>query len=241
MKSFDELLDTLNESSKKHLAYLNGVKTHAKKMGGKWTVGGDFIQSGDRAQIAVKHYPSNKLAWHNLQGNRLKFDDFLTDHEVEEHHKLNEEYLIEYTAQDAENHVGKNVVLGNSSMSKRSGKLEKYKKLPDGRHALTINGMELHVSSHHPLLVNEDEELLIERKLIRRIRKGKMVRKLICGRGLKNVGNNKCVRMSGSEKMHRRMGMRKAIRTKKSRRGKLRRSNFLRQRSMLRRRSMGLH
>ena len=152
----------------------------------------------------------------------------------------NEEYLVEYTAQDAKNHVGKHVVLGNSTMTKRTGKLENYKKLPDGRHALTINGMELHVSSHHPLLVNEEMEQLDERKVIVRFRNGVRQRKTVCGAGMKNVGN-RCVRMSGTEKMHRRMGMRKAVRTKKRQgAGLKRRMNLKRQRTMRRRKAAGL-
>jgi hypothetical protein len=94
---------------------------------------------------------------------------------------------------------------------------------------------------HHGWEKELNEEFLIERKLIRRIRKGKMSRKLVCGKGMKNVGNTKCVRMSGQERLHRRMAVRKTVRTKRARRGKLRRSNFQRQRSMLRRKSMGLH
>lgn len=88
MKTYREFLTEAKQYSK-HLAYLNGVKTHAHKMGGKWLVGGDVPSKGDRVSIAAKEFVSGRTGWHTLKGNRLVFDDFLMDKEQEEHDSLN--------------------------------------------------------------------------------------------------------------------------------------------------------
>lgn len=88
MKTFKEFLT--EDSNTKHLAYLNGYETHARKVGGKWLVGGDVVSKGDQAFVAAKEFVSKRLAWHHLKGNRLIFDDFLTDKEIEKHNSLNE-------------------------------------------------------------------------------------------------------------------------------------------------------
>ena len=77
-------------SSDERPAYLNNQRTTARKMGGKWLVGGDVPQKGDHVAIAVKHPPmgtetEGRSAWHTLKGNRLKFDDYIENKELKEH------------------------------------------------------------------------------------------------------------------------------------------------------------
>lgn len=72
----------------KTLAILNGHKTTAVKYGRKWMVGGDFPQKGDNVIIAAWHKDEENgggfWAWHKLQGCFLRFNDFLTDSELNE-------------------------------------------------------------------------------------------------------------------------------------------------------------
>lgn len=74
------------------IAFLNGEKTTARKAGRYWLVGGDFPQSGDKVTIAAKHSDwengGRRWAWHTLKGCFLKFDDFMTDKEVNEQETL---------------------------------------------------------------------------------------------------------------------------------------------------------
>lgn len=71
---------------KKTLAILNGVNTTAVKVGRHWMVGGDFTQKGDSVIIAAWHKDIENgggfWAWHKLQGCFLRFDDFMTDAEL---------------------------------------------------------------------------------------------------------------------------------------------------------------
>lgn len=72
--------------------------------------------------------------------------------------------------------------------------------------------------------------------------KGKRRRKLICKKGYK-VGNGgrSCVRINAAEKMHRRKGMRKALRTKRGKGASLLRKTLIkRKRALKKRHSMGL-
>lgn len=75
------------------LAYLDGVKTTAKKVGRQWLVGGDFVQPGDKVQIAALFNDSvwgvKRWSWHTLKGCFLKFDDYLTEAEIAEMENLN--------------------------------------------------------------------------------------------------------------------------------------------------------
>lgn len=61
----------------KTLAILNGKETHARRINGYWLIGGDHPQKDDSVLIAAHHAETNRLAWHKLQGCRLKFQDFL--------------------------------------------------------------------------------------------------------------------------------------------------------------------
>lgn len=72
----------------KRLAYMNGHKTTACKVKGRWMVGGDFDNTGS-ITIASKDW-EGRWAWHKLMGCRLKFDDFMTDDEVAEQMVLQE-------------------------------------------------------------------------------------------------------------------------------------------------------
>lgn len=76
-----------------YLAYLNGQKTTAKKIGHRWLVGGDFVQPGDKVQIAAIYkdrvWGGSRWAWHTLKGCFLIFDDFMTDEEANEQAELN--------------------------------------------------------------------------------------------------------------------------------------------------------
>jgi hypothetical protein len=265
MKTFSEFMDYLLEDElleAKHLAYLNGVKTHAKKMGGKWTVGGDFPQSGDKVSIAAKSWKANgDLAWHTLKGSHLKFDDVLTDEEKKEHHALNED-VVPFT--HGEHHVGDEVkinkpghpmhgktgYIGNSSsipghsaweghnpesehhsVHMKDGDSFKEKDVLHVRH-LTLTGNSIHTEES----LNEDIEFIDEaRKYIIRFRAGKRQRKLMCGKGYRNVGN-RCVKQSSLEVAHRRRGHIRSSRKIRARgAGGRRRSNIKRQRTMLRR------
>lgn len=89
---------------------------------------------------------------------------------------------------------------------------------------------------------NDVEELVERRFRIKVNAKGKRRRKLICRKGYK-VGNGgrSCIRIKAAEKMKRRKGMRKALRTKKGKGAALlRRSLIKRRRAMRKRTSMGL-
>jgi hypothetical protein len=66
--------------SMKRLAFFNGIETTAQKVGGRWLVGGDVVESGS-VLIAAQDW-QGRWAWHKLIGCRLKFDDFMTDAEV---------------------------------------------------------------------------------------------------------------------------------------------------------------
>ncbi len=91
-----------------------------------------------------------------------------------------------------------------------------------------------------------DEETLNEgRKIVIRVNsKGKRTRKVICGKGMvsKRVnGSVRCIRMSGVQKLRKRLAQRKRLRTlKRKGAGAQRRLNIKRQRAMRRRKSMGL-
>lgn len=63
-------------------AYHLGAYTTAKKVGGKWMVGGDY--NGNRALIML---PDDKSwtgwGWYSLRGAVLKFQDNATEEEVQ--------------------------------------------------------------------------------------------------------------------------------------------------------------
>jgi hypothetical protein len=85
-------------------------------------------------------------------------------------------------------------------------------------------------------------EYLEEKFRIKVNAKGKRRRKLICRKGYK-VGNGgrSCIRINAKEKVHRKRGMRKALRTKKGHgAGGLRRALIKRSRALRKRHSMGL-
>lgn len=67
----------------KRLAIYNGHETTAQKINGQWFVGGDKVQKGDNVLIAAKEFVSGRWAWHVLKGCRLKFDDFMTEQEIQ--------------------------------------------------------------------------------------------------------------------------------------------------------------
>ena len=95
---------------------------------------------------------------------------------------------------------------------------------------------ECHVEGFDPL------ELFEARYRIKVNAKGKRRRKLICRKGYK-VGNGgrTCVRITAAEKVRRKRGMRKALRTKKGKGSSLlKRSLARRKRAMKRRSSMGI-
>lgn len=77
---------------KEYLAFLNGVKTTAVRLGSRWMVGGDFPQKGDSVIIAAWHKDVENgrgyYAWHKLQGCFLRYDDHLTDNEIKELEKM---------------------------------------------------------------------------------------------------------------------------------------------------------
>ncbi|HXI58327.1 MAG TPA: hypothetical protein VNO55_19805 [Polyangia bacterium] len=64
-------------------AILNGQRTTAKKVNGRWLVGGDVVQAGDVVSIACKVWRSSRIGWHTLKGSRLVFSDFATADEME--------------------------------------------------------------------------------------------------------------------------------------------------------------
>ena len=63
-----------------YLATLNGSPVKAKKVNGRWMVGGDFDTSGN-VQIILD--VNGRPAWHTLRGFVLKFSDFATPEEIE--------------------------------------------------------------------------------------------------------------------------------------------------------------
>lgn len=93
-------------TSPKHLAMLNGHETHARKVGGKWLVGGDVVSKGDRVQIMANRKHDyfdpekgklvDRLAWHKLKGSHLAFDDYASKEDIEKHNKLRQESLQEH-------------------------------------------------------------------------------------------------------------------------------------------------
>ena len=115
----------------------------------------------------------------------------------------------------------------------KSGDSFKEKDVLHVRH-LTHTGQSLHTEEN----LNEDIEFIDEaRKYIIRFRAGKRQRKLMCGKGYKNVGN-RCVKQSSLEVAHRRRGHIRSSRKIKARGpGGRRRANIKRQRTLLRRRA----
>lgn len=86
----------------------------------------------------------------------------------------------------------------------------------------------------HDLL---SEEVLNERKIVIRFRNGTRKRKLVCGKGMRAIGS-RCVRQSGVERMHRRLGNLKRKRSlNKKGSGWKKRANFKRQRSLRKRKA----
>lgn len=61
-------------------AILDGQKTTAKKVGGRWTVGGDFDTSGS---ISILMTRDGRPAWFTLKGFVAKFSDYASEDEVE--------------------------------------------------------------------------------------------------------------------------------------------------------------
>lgn len=88
-------IEEICEDTKLHLAMYNGRKTTAKRVDGKWHVGGDVVDKGASVQIMAHHFGTDKPEWHKLKGNRLQFDDFASEKDQEEHNKLNEEEICE--------------------------------------------------------------------------------------------------------------------------------------------------
>ncbi len=91
---------TLRESqvppeSSKHLALLNGKLTHARKVNGTWLVGGDKVGPNDTVSITANKFDTGVPSWHQLKGNRLIFEDSLTQEELKQHYALREGSLRE--------------------------------------------------------------------------------------------------------------------------------------------------
>lgn len=86
------------------------------------------------------------------------------------------------------------------------------------------------------------DDYLEEKFRIKVNAKGKRRRKLICKKGFKVSPNGRsCVRISASEKLKRKIGMRKALRTKKGKGAALnKRMQIKRRRALQKRNSMGL-
>ena len=55
-------------------AILNGVPTTAKKIGGRWLVGGDKVEAGD--VVSILRNWQGRRAWFRLTGCVLKFEDW---------------------------------------------------------------------------------------------------------------------------------------------------------------------
>jgi len=72
----------------KRIAILNGRKTTAKKVGGRWLVGGDVVSPGDSVSIAAKRWDTGEWMWHSLKGNRLTQEEVMTDAEIAENKNL---------------------------------------------------------------------------------------------------------------------------------------------------------
>jgi hypothetical protein len=61
-------------------AILNGQITTAKKLGGRWMIGGDFDTSGS---ISILMTRDGRPAWFTLKGFVAKFSDYASNEEVE--------------------------------------------------------------------------------------------------------------------------------------------------------------
>jgi len=55
-------------------AILNGMETTAKKVSGRWLVGGDFVSKG--SSVLILSEKEGRPAWFVLKGCFLKFSDF---------------------------------------------------------------------------------------------------------------------------------------------------------------------
>lgn len=60
-------------------AILNGQQTTAKKVGGRWMVGGDFDTRGSVSILMERH---GRPAWFTLRGCVAKFSDYATEGEA---------------------------------------------------------------------------------------------------------------------------------------------------------------
>lgn len=59
-------------------ATLSGQKTTAKKVRGRWLVGGDFDTAG--AQVLLKK--DGRYAWYTIRGAVAKFSDYAAESEI---------------------------------------------------------------------------------------------------------------------------------------------------------------
>lgn len=82
----------MSKNPPRRLALLNGNETHARKLGGRWLVGGDYPAPTDNVLIAAlfKDWANGdtRWAWFKLNGSYLKFDDFMSPAEVDKNRAL---------------------------------------------------------------------------------------------------------------------------------------------------------